>query len=90
MKKQIIPEFDSIEEMAKFWDTHDLTDFEDQLVEVKGVFYRPSKPKNLSVSLKPNELKALQKIAKKKGMDSLTLIRRWILERIRKEVAVKK
>ena len=29
-----IPETDSIRELASFWDTHDLTDFEDQLEEV--------------------------------------------------------
>ena len=30
-----IPKIDSIEELAKFWDTHDLTDFEEELEEVK-------------------------------------------------------
>jgi hypothetical protein len=29
-----IPNIDSIEELAAFWDTHDLTDFEDELEEV--------------------------------------------------------
>ena len=29
-----IPETDSIQELAQFWDTHDLTDFEEQLEEV--------------------------------------------------------
>lgn len=29
-----IPQADSIHELARFWDTHDLTDFEDQLEEV--------------------------------------------------------
>jgi Protein of unknown function (DUF2442) len=30
-KKATIPNTDSIEELARFWDTHDATDFEDQL-----------------------------------------------------------
>jgi hypothetical protein len=30
-----IPQTDSIQELAQFWDTHDLTDFEDELEEVK-------------------------------------------------------
>jgi len=30
-----IPEFKTIEEMARFWDSHDITDFEDQLIDVK-------------------------------------------------------
>jgi hypothetical protein len=29
-----IPQNDSIEELAKFWDTHDITDFEEELEEV--------------------------------------------------------
>src|SRR5262245_57509622 len=30
-----IPPTDSLTELARFWDTHDLTDFEDQLEEVR-------------------------------------------------------
>lgn len=30
-KKSRIPEFKSIEEEAEFWDTHDITDFLDEL-----------------------------------------------------------
>jgi hypothetical protein len=30
-----IPKIDSIEELAKFWDAHDVTDFEDELEEVR-------------------------------------------------------
>ena len=36
-----IPHTDSIAELARFWDTHDLTDFEDELEEVpESVFER--------------------------------------------------
>ena len=42
MKALKLPETDSIEELARFWDSHDLTDFEDQLEEVsEPVFERP-------------------------------------------------
>ena len=34
MKTQHLPKTDSIQELAQFWDTHDLTDFEDELEEV--------------------------------------------------------
>jgi hypothetical protein len=34
MKKPKIPDGSSIEELAEFWDTHDVTDFLDELVEV--------------------------------------------------------
>jgi hypothetical protein len=39
--KRKLPNTDSIEELARFWDTHDLTDFEEDLVEVGApVFVR--------------------------------------------------
>ena len=35
MEKQVrIPEFKTLEEMAEFWDNHDLTDFENEMEEV--------------------------------------------------------
>ena len=34
MRTRRLPQTDSIQELARFWDTHDLTDFEDQLEEV--------------------------------------------------------
>ena len=41
MKKLRLPKTDSIHKLAEFWDTHDLTDFEDQLQEVdQPVFVR--------------------------------------------------
>ena len=41
MNDTSIPQTDSIKELARFWDTHDLTDFEDELEEVSGsVFER--------------------------------------------------
>ena len=40
MKNQL-PKTDSIDELAEFWDTHDLTDFEEELEEVpEPVFIR--------------------------------------------------
>jgi hypothetical protein len=40
-RKPRLPTTDSIEELASFWDTHDLTDFEDQLeVVAEPVFAR--------------------------------------------------
>jgi hypothetical protein len=42
MKAPKLPKTDSIEEIARFWGTHDLTDFEDQLEDVpEPVFDRP-------------------------------------------------
>ena len=66
--------------LAHFWDTHDLTDFEDQLEEVsEPVFDREAV---VRVHLLPEESEALNQIAKSKGIDSSDLIREWVLEKI--------
>jgi len=36
MSKPEIPSTDSVEELARFWDTHDATDFEDEVEEVRN------------------------------------------------------
>ena len=44
---------DSIEELARFWDTHNLTDFENQLDEVtEPIFVRP-KATAVTIPLRP-------------------------------------
>ena len=75
-----IPRTDSIQELARFWDTHDLTDFEDQLEMVtESVFEREAVVK---VQLEPEEIDALNEIAKAKGLGSADLIREWVLEKL--------
>jgi predicted DNA binding CopG/RHH family protein len=75
-----IPQTDSIQELARFWDTHDLTDFEDELEEVaEPVFEREAV---VRVQLEPEEIEALNEIAKAKGVGSAELIREWVLEKI--------
>jgi hypothetical protein len=45
MKRPSIPDTDSIRELAEFWDTHDVADFEDYLEEVhEPVFERAGTP----------------------------------------------
>ncbi|MBI4560348.1 MAG: hypothetical protein HY706_22400 [Candidatus Hydrogenedentes bacterium] len=80
MKTPKIPQTDSIQELAQFWDTHDLTDFEDELEEVEQpVFERRAVVK---VVLQPEEIKVLDGIAKSKGIGSDELVREWVRERI--------
>ena len=80
MNSPKFPHTDSIQELARFWDTHDLTDFEDQLEEVtEPIFERKTLVK---VQLKPEEIRAVNGIAKSKGLCAADLIREWILEKI--------
>lgn len=73
MSRRKIPQTDSIKELARFWDTHDLTDFEDELEEVtEPVFERIAV---VRVHLQPKEIEAVKEIATSKGIDSSGLIR---------------
>jgi predicted DNA binding CopG/RHH family protein len=82
MNRKKMPQTDSIQELAKFWDTHDLTDFENELEEVE----QPVSQREtvVEIHLPSKEVKAARKIAKSKGIDFPELIRQWILERIQK------
>ena len=81
MNKLKIPETDSIEELARFWDTHDLTDYEDQLVEVtEPVFQRGIE--TVAVPLQAQEIQAVRRIAESQGVDHIDLIHGWVLEKL--------
>ncbi len=73
---------DSIEELARFWDTHDLTDFEGDLQEVDQPVFVRAKGTLLTVSLRAAEAQRLRRIASSKGVKDTTLIRQWIVERL--------
>ena len=80
MSTKKIPQFDSIQEMAHFWDTHDLTDFEDELEEVnEPIFVRETVVK---IHLPEDKVETVKKIAKSQGIGYTELIREWVLEKV--------
>ena len=80
MNTQSLPQTDSIQELAKFWDSHDLTDFKDELEEVtEPVFERASA---ITLHLQTDEAKTVHELAKSKGLADEQLIREWVLEKI--------
>ncbi len=80
MKSQHLPRTDSIEELAKLWDTHDLTEVESELEEVnEPVFERETR---ISVHLDSTEAQAVHEAARSQGVADSELIRQWVLERI--------
>jgi len=80
MNNPKIPETDSIQQLAHFWDTHDLTDFEDELEEVSdSVFEREPV---IKVPLLPDEAEAVRQLAKSRGIPYPDLIRQWVREKI--------
>ena len=77
-----LPNTDSIQELAKFWDNHDLTDFEQALEEVGEPVFVRSKGASLSVELPPQELLRVRRLAKSRGVNETAMVREWILERL--------
>ena len=82
MKMRKLPKTDSIEELAIFWDTHDLTDFAEELEEVADPVFVRALGTSLKIALKPSEAQHLKRIARSKGVKETTVLRRWILERL--------
>ena len=80
MKKKKIPETDSIKELANFWDTHDLTDFEDQLEEVNEPVFEPVT--DFQIHLEPDEAATVSQIARSQGISYEELIKEWVREKI--------
>jgi hypothetical protein len=80
MTKQPFPKTDSINELAHFWDEHDVTDFEDLLEEVTEPVFL--KGKEVLVHLQPDEIASLERLARQKGLNKNDLIREWILEKL--------
>jgi len=79
-----IPKTDSIEELAKFWDSHDLTEFEDEMEEVRDpVFDRGSQPVVMRIRLRPDEMEALKRIAESRGINQTDLVQEWVSEKFR-------
>jgi CopG antitoxin of type II toxin-antitoxin system len=85
-RKSHIPEFQSYEEEADWWDTTDTGD-----PEYEGEF-RPIEArfaKNLSQGLKvrfdPETISKLRECAKEKGIGPTTLIRMWVIERLNED-----
>ncbi len=82
MRKQRLPNTDSIQELAKFWDSHDLTEFEDSLEEAGEPVFARTKGPSLSVELPRRDIQQVKRIAKSKGVSETTVLREWILERL--------
>lgn len=79
-----IPKFKSLEEERTFWDTHDATEYLEDLKPAKITFARPKK-KLISLRLDTSHLEQLRAIAAAKGIAYLTLTRMWLIDRINRE-----
>ncbi len=79
--KSRIPNFKNRQEMAKWWDNHDLADYQDEFKTVKAKFSK-NLSSTLNVRLEPKTIEKIRQQAHKKGLGPTTLARMWILEHL--------
>jgi hypothetical protein len=78
---QELPTTDSIHDLTAFWNSHDLTDYEEELEEVsEPVFVREGA---LEIPLQASEAEALDHIAKSKGVSKEMLVREWVRQKLK-------
>ena len=81
-KKEPIPEtFNTLEEAAEFWDTHDTADYEEYLKEVKDVEIN-IKTITREVQFEPEVALQVARLAKVKGTSFSVLVNSWIKEKL--------
>ncbi len=76
-----LPKTDSISELAAFWQTHDLTDFEDELEEVPEPVFIPVE--QLTVRLSPTDAAVLHMRARREHVSEADLVSQWVHEHLR-------
>jgi hypothetical protein len=74
------PQTGSISELAHFGDTHDLTDFEEELEEVEEPVLESGAP--VILRLDSAEAATVKRLAESRGGTDTDLIHQWVVERI--------
>lgn len=79
-KRDPLPErFNTIEEAAEFWDTHDSADYEEYMRDVECQVN--IKRRTYMISLDSNLYRKLRVIAKERGVQPETLVNLWLQEK---------
>lgn len=81
IKTELPVSFETLEEMADFWDTHDVTDFEEFLTPVDAtVTLSPRHEYVITLSDALDSL--LHKVQKSEGVPLNTLVNLWVQEKL--------
>ncbi len=78
-----IPEFETLEEIAEFWDTHSTADYDDLTQEVQFEVRLHDRAKQVqTITLLPELSEALQALARARGVSVETLVNVWLAEKV--------
>jgi hypothetical protein len=75
-----ISEARTLEEIAEFWDTHSLADYDDQTHEVE-IHFDPS-ARRTYVGIEPELLQELRQVARERRVSTQTLVNLWLRQHI--------
>ena len=84
-KKKVsrIPKFKSLDEEARFWDTHSFADYWDEFKDVNMVVnLQKPKEETMILRVQKNLKNKIEKIAKKRGLSVSSLIRIWLTQKL--------
>jgi len=87
-KPKPIKPFDSLEEEAHFWDTHDVSSL---IIDPKATLSSLSqiekeKEASITIRVQKSVKDHLEELARQKGVNPSTLSRMWIIEKLREDV----
>ena len=81
-----IPKFKNEAEEARFWDTHDSTEFLSGMKEVNNIKFPRPKYKSVVIDLEYPYIEAVKKLANKKHLPYHSLMQRWLKAKISHEL----
>ncbi len=72
----------SDEQIAEFWETHDSTDYLDQMEDVEVKLEIPRDYRVVSLRLEAEDIEWAKRLARRKGVPYTVLLRMWIKEKL--------
>jgi hypothetical protein len=83
-----LPEFRNEREMADFFDTHDVSEYWDEMEPVENLKVRviPSRKKQVSLRLSAPVVDLLGSVAASEGVSRQALLQRWVEEKLRQHL----
>ncbi len=70
------------EQIAQFWETHDSTDYVDQMEDVEVELKVPQDYRVISLRLEAKDVERAKRLARRKGVPYTVLLRMWIKEKL--------
>ena len=87
MKNKKLPKFYTLQQEARFWETHNITDYWDDMEPVKLEFIPlKKKEETITIRLEPELKKRIEQIANQNRLTLSTIVRLWLIDKLKKEV----